>query len=115
MDRTIENLSLRLHFVEEDIGEEKIAEVIKKFLGNNNIFKINTKICYTKNTKTPYKTIFIHFKKLFIDNKNEIYYNKFIAGEIINIIYSYPNYWRCSIINNNNNKQIPKPLPKQNN
>lgn len=94
------NISLRIHFTETNVSKNYIDTVIKKFMGKDNIFKINDKICYTKNSNKEYKTFYIHFKKIIINNQNEKVYNKLLTGEIINILYSYPNYWRCSMIKN---------------
>jgi len=102
------DVSLRIHFTEMTISKNDIDIIIKKLMGKDNIFKINYKICYTKNSNKEYKTFYIHFKKIIINNENENIYNKLLAGEIINILYSYPNYWRCSMINN----KIDIPTPK---
>jgi hypothetical protein len=46
---------------------------------------------------------FIHFKYWFDNKENEQLKNKIFGGQCVNIIYSRPWFWKCSL------SKIPKP------
>ena len=94
-------LSFRIHNTKLYEKNDFVYRTIGKLVGPSNYktFTINSKICKT-NHNLKYKTFYIHFKKFTLTDDNSHFINKLINGEIVNIMYSYPLYWRCSIIKN---------------
>ena len=112
-------LSFRIHNTKIYEKTNYVISILNKIIGpeNYNNFTINSKICETNN-KIKYKTFYIHFKNFIVTEDNSNFVKKVLDLQIINIMHSFPNYWRCSIINSPTSLSqsqvkvaIPKPLP----
>ena len=112
-------VSFRIHYTNIYEKNSFVANIVNKIVGkdNYNKFTIKYKICQT-NHNLLYKTFYIHFYHFILTPHNSHFINKILNSNVVNIMYSYPLYWRCSIINNSHNitppsskLSLPKPLP----
>ena len=81
---------------DNSITKDEIYKVFNKY----NWGPISRIDLVNKNNNTR---VFIHFKYWFDNQKNLDIKEKLLNGESINIIYSKPWFWKCSV------SKIPKP------
>ena len=57
------------------------------------------KIDIVNSTESNYKKIFIHFESWNSDQKTNEIKEKILSGKTIKIVYQFPWFWKCNLIN----------------
>ena len=90
-------LSICIPRIDDSVNKYNLFHSLRKlFLGRID------KIDIVTNKKTQNRRAFIHYNKVYVNEKTTKIIDTLNNGGYINVVYDFPNYWRCykSIVHN---------------
>ena len=104
--------SLCIPRARNDTNYHQVKLTLESLFGNGCIKRVDEHIIKNVRDNTFFKRYFIHFNKWNINKTALKMQEKFLEGNTIKIVYSYPWFWKCSAMRSQKNIVLPAPRDK---
>lgn len=84
-----------------NITRKDVVDTFEKVLGRNCIERID--MIYQRDKLDGYQRVFVHFKNIDTSSNYVIMSKRLKEGKHVNVVYSEPWFWKCSV------SRVPKP------